>query len=236
MARGRGSCGLSKQMPMRRVGSTGQWSTSIPRQAAPINMPPEPATARRGYRADADGPPITGRTRRLAAHAAGSRPKSTRRATAAADLWPSWSLPGSGVTPPQMIPVLDGIRVSRPAGGRPRMRPEHVCGDKACSSRRNRRYLRRRQIRHTIPERRDQRANRQRRGSRGGRPTNFDQTRYARRNEVERTVNALKGSRAVATGYEQEGIRLPGHGHPGCDPALAGVTTLRTVPRPPRVP
>lgn len=111
--------------------------------------------------------------------------------------------PGQWGDAPQLIAVLDRIRVPRPAGGRPRTRPDHVCGDKAYSSRRNRRYLRRRQIQHTIPERRDQRANRRRRGSRGGRPTAFDRDRYARRNEVERCINALKGSRAVATRYDK---------------------------------
>lgn len=64
-------------------------------------------------------------------------------------------------------------------------------------------YLRRRQIRHTIPEPRNQRANRQHRGSLGGRPTGFDTSLYKRRNEVERTVNALKQSRAVATRYDK---------------------------------
>ncbi len=99
----------------------------------------------------------------------------------------------------QLIPVVTRIRVPRRAGGHPRTRPDHLCGDKAYSSRRNRRYLRRRQIRHTIPVRRDQRANRQRRGSHGGRPAGFDRPRYARRNEVERTINKLKVFRAVAT-------------------------------------
>lgn len=51
----------------------------------------------------------------------------------------------------------------------PRTRPDHIGEDTAYSSRRNRRHLRRRQIRHTIPEPRDQRANRRRRGSPGGR-------------------------------------------------------------------
>ncbi|MEU3355261.1 IS5 family transposase [Streptomyces sp. NPDC037389] len=118
--------------------------------------------------------------------------------------------PGQWGDAPQMTPVLDRIRVPRPAGGHPKTRPDYVCGDKAYSSRRNRRYLRRRQIRHTIPERRDQRANRQRRGSRGGRPTGFDQARYARRNEVERTVNALKGFRAVATRYDKRAYVFQG--------------------------
>ncbi|MFJ8770534.1 IS5/IS1182 family transposase, partial [Streptomyces clavifer] len=71
------------------------------------------------------------------------------------------------------------------------------------SSRRIRRYLRRRQIKHTIPEPRDQRANRQRRGSKGGRPTGFDREIYRRRNEVERTINRLKTFRAVATRYDK---------------------------------
>lgn len=87
----------------------------------------------------------------------------------------------------------------RPAGGRPSTRPDHLSGDKASSSRRNRRYLRRRQIKHTIPERRDQKAHRQRRGSNGGRPTGFDPARYARRNEVEGLINRLEINRAVAT-------------------------------------
>jgi hypothetical protein len=63
------------------------------------------------------------------------------------------------------IPTLERIRVPRTGGGRPRTRPDYVGGDKAYSSRQNRRYLRRRQIKHTIPERMDQRVNRQRRGS-----------------------------------------------------------------------
>lgn len=90
-----------------------------------------------------------------------------------------------------------------PAGRRPRTRPDHLGGDKTYSSRRNRSYLRRRQIKHTIPEPKDQRANRRRRGSKGGRPTRFDSETYKRRNEVERTINQLKNSRAVATRYDK---------------------------------
>lgn len=111
--------------------------------------------------------------------------------------------PGQWGDAPQRIEVLERIRVPRPQGGRPRTRPDHLDGDKACSSRRNRRYLRRRQIKHTTPEPKHQRANRKRRGSKGGRPTSFDSKIYKRRNEVERTINRLKNSRAVAIRYDR---------------------------------
>ncbi|GCD39575.1 IS5 family transposase [Streptomyces chrestomyceticus JCM 4735] len=87
--------------------------------------------------------------------------------------------------------------------GHPRTRPDHVLADKAYTSRRNRSYLRRRGIRHTIPERAEQRRHRLNRGSRGGRPTGFDAERYKKRNTVERAVNRLKGFRGVATRYEK---------------------------------
>ena len=77
--------------------------------------------------------------------------------------------PGQWGDAPQFIPVMERIRVGRPSGGHPRTRPDHLGADKAYSPRRNRRYLRRRQIKHTIPEPKNQRANRQRRGSKGGR-------------------------------------------------------------------
>ncbi|MDX3186220.1 IS5 family transposase [Streptomyces sp. ME02-7008A-1] len=113
--------------------------------------------------------------------------------------------PGHYGDGPQLERVLGQVSVPRIGVGRPRTRPDHVLADKAYTSRRNRRYLRRRGIQHTIPERLDQQRHRKNRGSRGGRPAGFDSERYKKRNTVERTINRLKGFRAVATRYEERG-------------------------------
>jgi transposase len=56
----------------------------------------------------------------------------------------------------------------------PERPPDSVSADKAYSSRANRNLLRARGITAVIPERADQIANRQRKGSAGGRPVNYD--------------------------------------------------------------
>jgi transposase len=109
--------------------------------------------------------------------------------------------PGQAGDNPQLLPLLDAIRVPRRGPGRPRKRPEHVIADKAYSHPSTRRALRRLGIGHTIPEKRDQQAHRRQRGSAGGRPPKFDQTRYKQRNVVERCFNRLKQFRALATRY-----------------------------------
>ena len=103
-----------------------------------------------------------------------------------------------------MLPkLLEALWIARIGTGRPRTRPESVCLDKAYSARSHRELLRRRGIRAVIPERADQIANRQRRGSAGGRPTSCDPDAYRNRNVVERSYNALKQWRGLATRYDK---------------------------------
>ena len=100
-------------------------------------------------------------------------------------------------------PLLDALQVGRLGPGRPRTRPDYVLADKGYSSRANRELLRRRNVSHTIPEPRDQQANRRRRGRAGGRPVGFDKDRYRRRNVVERGFCQLKHWRGLATRYDR---------------------------------
>lgn len=94
----------------------------------------------------------------------------------------------------------------RPGPGRPRTRPDRVIADKGYSSRAIRGWLRRRGIRATIPERRDQQAGRVRRGQAGGRPPAFDPIAYRRRNVVERCFQRFKQLRAIATRYDKTAL------------------------------
>ena len=71
-----------------------------------------------------------------------------------------------------------------------------LTGGQGYSSKAIRAELRRRNISHTIPERKDQKNNRARRGSVGGRRPKFDKERYKNRNVVERFFNRLKQWRA----------------------------------------
>ncbi|WP_406197352.1 IS5 family transposase [Streptomyces europaeiscabiei] len=113
--------------------------------------------------------------------------------------------PGQRADCTQFVPVLENIRVPRYGRGRPRKKPDSVAADKAYSNGPCRKYLRRRGIRHTIPEKADSQTARLRKGSRGGRPPGFDEDRYKNRNTVERAINKLKNSRAVATRYDKRG-------------------------------
>ncbi|MGW7696500.1 transposase [Streptomyces asiaticus] len=113
--------------------------------------------------------------------------------------------PGQRADCTQFEPVMDKIRVPRAGLGRPRRTPDSVSADKAYSNGKIRGYLRKRGIRHVIPEKKDHKAARLRRGSCGGRPPGFNKDRYKDRNTVERAIGKLKQFRAVATPYDKRG-------------------------------
>jgi transposase len=93
---------------------------------------------------------------------------------------------------PRFGALMERGAVKRPGRGRPRIRPKRVAGDKAYSSGRVRRYLRRRGIRAVIPRKSNER-----------RAPSFDRAAYRERNRVERLINRLKQFRRVATRYEK---------------------------------
>jgi transposase len=94
--------------------------------------------------------------------------------------------------------LMETGAVKRPGRGRPRIRPDRVAGDKGYSSKKIRRYLRRRGIGIVIP-----RQQRERR-------TRIDKVAYRQRNLVERLVNRLKGFRRIATRYEERAVHYLG--------------------------
>ncbi len=82
-------------------------------------------------------------------------------------------------------------------------------GDKAYSARGHRALLRC-GIRAVIPEPADQIANRQRKGSTGGRPVSFDAEDYKQRNVVERFFNRMKNWRGMASRYDKLAVVFRG--------------------------
>ncbi|MBT2597893.1 IS5 family transposase [Arthrobacter sp. ISL-72] len=114
--------------------------------------------------------------------------------------------PGQGGDSPMFPVVMEAVRVPRLGGGRARTRPDAVMGDKAYSSRANRSLLRERGIKAVIPEPSDQIGHRKRRGSRGGRPVNFDSETYKGRNTVERSFSLFKQWRSIATRYDKPAL------------------------------
>ncbi len=110
--------------------------------------------------------------RRSAVHAAGSAPRSTlvRPAAAGCSRWSS--RPGCADCT-QFELVINKIRVPRLDTGSPRRKPDNVSADEVYGNRQICRYLRRRGIRHVIPKKADQAANRVRR-RRSRRPLGSD--------------------------------------------------------------
>ena len=78
--------------------------------------------------------------------------------------------------------------------------------DKAYSARAHRATLRSRGITAVIPEPADQIGHRTNKGSRGGRPVNFDAEDYKNRNVVERAFNHIKNGRGLATRYDKHAL------------------------------
>ena len=111
--------------------------------------------------------------------------------------------PGQHGDSPRLIPLIEAICGMSRGPGRPRTRPARVLADKAYSSTGNRSYLRGRGIKTVIPVKDDQKANRRRLGSAGGRSPAVDHLRYTQRNTVEPAISKLKGFRAVATRYDK---------------------------------
>jgi len=93
--------------------------------------------------------------------------------------------------------LMEQGAVKRVGRGHPRLRPERVLGDKAYSSRKIRRYLKRRGIGYTIPRRSDE-----------TRTGPFNRALYKERNRIERLINRLKQFRRVATRYEKRAVNF----------------------------
>ena len=91
--------------------------------------------------------------------------------------------------------LMEQGAIRRLKGGRPRLRPKRVSGDKGYNSRSFRIYLRKRGIRSTIPRKDNER----RRGP-------FDRKLYRLRNRVERLINRMKQFRRIATRYEKRAV------------------------------
>lgn len=93
-------------------------------------------------------------------------------------------------------PLLESVHLKQARPGPRRRRPKHLAGDKAYSSGKNRRYLRRRGIGDIIPKREDE----------GGRRDGFDREAYRQRHIIECEIGWLKESRRIGTRYEKHAV------------------------------
>jgi len=130
--------------------------------------------------------------------AGGARPNDKIHALADAGIRPVALLLSAGQAGdnPRLVPLLEALSQSG-------HRPAYLLADKAYSHPSTRRELRRRRIRHTIPERSDQAQRRRDQGSGGGRPPKFDAELYKQRNTIERGFGRFKQWRGIATRYDK---------------------------------
>lgn len=105
---------------------------------------------------------------------------------------------------PMLAPLIDALTE---AGHELDFR---LLADKAYSHPSTRTFLREKRIKHTIPQRSDQIAQRKNKGSQGGRPPAFDAQAYALRNTVERSFNRTKQWRGLATRYDKYAVTYLG--------------------------
>ncbi|MFG3716042.1 IS5 family transposase [Micromonospora sp. NPDC047730] len=114
--------------------------------------------------------------------------------------------PGQAGDNPQLLPLLDQVRVKTSGPGRPRKRPDCVLADKAYSSPATRRALRKRGIRLVSPEKRTTPPTGFAGAPGAGAPVGFDAEAYKGRNVVERCFNRLKQFRDLATRYAKRAV------------------------------
>ena len=113
---------------------------------------------------------------------------------------------GNAGDSPALPVLLSQLRIPRPGCGRPRTTPDALLADKAYSAKAHRDALRARGVKVVIPEKTDQQTNRKNRGSKGGRPVDFDAEAYKGHNVVERAFNKLKDWRGLATRYDKHAL------------------------------
>lgn len=107
---------------------------------------------------------------------------------------------------PHLLPLLDGYRLRNHVDGL----EVHLLADRAYTGRKTRGELRKRRVKHEIPEKRNEVAARKRKGREGGRPPAFDAGKYKWRNTVERGFNLLKHWRGIATRYDKYALTFLG--------------------------
>ena len=118
--------------------------------------------------------------------------------------------PGQAGDSPALPLLLAERRAPGPGPGRPRTTPDALLADEACSAPAHRQNVRSASTTAVIPEPADQIGHRRKRGSRGGRPVDFDADRYRGRNVVERDFSRLKNWSGLATHYDKHVVHYRG--------------------------